>query len=480
MKRLLIALIVSCAAVCFFADPPWSVNLKVSNDPGTGNQNETTMGIFGSNQVCGGWNDSRLTTYHVGFCWSTNGGTSFIDTLMIEPTYPGDCDPCLVVNDSGHIYYFWLSYNPNTTVGDIYYCKSTNWGLSWGSMNCVTPGTANTLDDKPWAVIDGNNIFVSWYDYGGSGGLNFKRSTNRGQTWMSPVSIGSGGNGTMCIRGTDSMLYVGWGYQDLRFNRSTNMGMTWLGQSTIITCPWSPPSTSYRINNIPCYKSNNAKNVLYVIFCDSRWGSGQLDISFSRSTNQGVTWSTPVKINDTPGGDTTLQFYPYIAIDPNDNIHAVWYDTRGGNRNYVAFYYSYSTNGGTTWQTNQRVSDGRYLTSTFIGDYSTCAVDANYVYALWCDCRNGASNPDAYFAKAVNPVGIKEQEASAGPKSVLRMEFPNPGTTRSKIHFQPTDALLSLYQTDGRRVSGLNHSGIYFAVLQKGGVSICRKLVVVE
>jgi len=476
MKILIILLITAF----LFADPPWSTNLKVSQDAGTGNQNETTMGIFGGNQICGGWNDSRQTTYHVGFARSTNGGTSFAETLMIEPTYPGDCDPCMVVNDSGHIYYFWLSYNPNTTVGDIYFTKSTNWGQSWGPMNCVTPGTSNTLDDKPWAVIDKNNIFVSWYDYGGSGGLRFKRSTNLGQTWMSPITIGTGGNGTMCVRGTDSMLYVGWGYQDLRFNRSTNMGTSWLGQATIITCPWSPPSTPYRINNIPCYKSNNAKDVIYVVFSDSRWASGQLDVSFSKSTNQGVTWSTPVKINDTPGGDTTLQFYPYMAIDPNDNIHAVWHDTRGGSSSYVAFYYSYSTDRGTTWHSNQRVSDNRYLTGTFIGDYTACAVDVNFVYALWSDCRNGSGNPDIYFSKAVNPVGIKEQELISVKGSNIYLEFPNPFTKVAKIKFHPSDAELSIYQADGRKITRVINPGIYFVVLRKGSETISKKMIVID
>lgn len=477
MKKIIIIFI----AMFLFADPPWSINIKVSQDPGTGNQNETTIGIFGGNLVCGGWNDSRQTTYHVGFVRSTNGGSSFfLDTLMIEPTYPGDCDPCIAISDSGHIYYFWLSYNPSNYTGDIYFAKSTNWGQSWGPMNCATPGTPNTLDDKPWAIIDNNNIFLSWYDYGGTGALRFKRSTNLGQDWMSPVTIGSGGNGTMCIRGTDSMLYVGWGYQDLRFNRSTNMGTTWLGQATIITCPWSPPSTPYRLNNIPCFKSNNARNVLYVVFADSRFGSGQVDVSFSKSTNQGVTWSTPVKINDTPSGDTTLQFYPFMAIDPNDNIHVVWYDTRGGSRYYVALYYSYSTDQGATWTPNQRVTENRYYTNTFIGDYLACAVDANYVYALWCDCRNGSTNPDAYFSRTVNPVGIKENKTTAHLYRQLTLEVPNPFTKNSKIKYSPQNAVLNIYQIDGRKIRFPDAPGVYFVVLQNGDEMLCKKLIMIE
>ncbi|MEO0106083.1 MAG: hypothetical protein ABIL46_01985, partial [candidate division WOR-3 bacterium] len=104
-----IILLLLCGAA--FANPPWIPNIKVSQDPGTGNQNETTMANYQDTLFCGGWNDNRTGTYHVGFARSTNSGTTWAETLMYETTYPSDCDPCIVVNDSGHICYVWLSYN---------------------------------------------------------------------------------------------------------------------------------------------------------------------------------------------------------------------------------------------------------------------------------------------------------------------------------------------------------------------------------
>ncbi|HID32365.1 MAG TPA: exo-alpha-sialidase, partial [bacterium (Candidatus Stahlbacteria)] len=211
---------ISILPVLLFADPPWTPDVGIYE--GDGNQNETTMGVFGGNYVCGGWNDSRLGTYHVGFGASTDGGQTWKETLMIQTSYPDDCDPCIIISETGDIYYFWLSYNPYTARGDIYLTKSTDWGKTWQPSICVTPNSYNTLDDKPWAAIDGNNVFVTWYDYGGTFGLKFKRSTDYGQTWPgSGTVIGYGGNGTCPIRGTDSLVYVGWGMQDIRFNRST-------------------------------------------------------------------------------------------------------------------------------------------------------------------------------------------------------------------------------------------------------------------
>lgn len=463
-----------------FADPPWTANVKISQDAGSGNQNETTMAIFGDSLICGGWNDSRLGLYHVGFASSTDGGTTWHETLMVEPTYPSDCDPCILVDEFGVIYYIWLSYNASTYQGDNFLTKSTDWGQTWGPSLNLNPGTSSTLDDKPWGCIDGNNVFFTWYEFGGSGSLKFKRSSDYGATWSADVSVGSGGNGTTPFRGTDSTVFVGWGMQDIRLNKSTNMGTTWQGQQTIISATWSPPTTPYRLNNIPCFKTSSDRNTLYVVFADSRLAGGQLDVFFSRSTNQGTNWSTPIKINDTPAGDTTLQFYPWMAVDPNDNIHVVWHDTRGHSRYYIGQYYAYSSDQGVTWSTNQRVSDTVAYTNTFIGDYTANAASSDYVYAIWSDCRNGSGNPDIYFSKSSNQVAVKEERTIVNQGNGLILDFPNPFTRNSKIFYSPRNAELQFYQADGRRVKEINTRGVFFVRLEKDGQSLTKKLIMIK
>lgn len=463
-----------------FADPPWSVDVQVSQDPGSGNQNETTMGIFGDTLLCGGWNDNRQGLYHVGFARSVDGGVTWQETLMIEPSYPSDGDPVIAIDDAGVIYYFWLSFNSGSFVGDIFLTKSTDWGQTWQpSINC-TPGSPSTLDDKPWARIDGNDIFLTWYEYGGSGGLNFKRSTDYGASWSAGVTVGYGGNGTMAIRGTGSDVFVGWGFQDIRLNKSTDMGQTWQGQQTIIPVTWDPPYTPYRLNNVPCFDASNDHSQLYVVFACSRFGANQLDVLFSRSTNGGSTWTTPIKVNDTPPGNTSLQFYPFMAVDDQDNIHVVWHDSREGGTTVLAQYYAYSTDHGQTWSPNERISDASGNAQTFIGDYTACAVNANHVFALWCDCRNGSANPDVFFSSRVNDIGVQEQETQTAQGSTLRLSFPNPLFRGSEISYWPLDAKLSLYRIDGRKVAHVEAPGVYFVELSKGTQHITKKLIVVE
>ena len=381
-------------------DSPFIDDVPVSADTGTGNQNETTLGMWPGGYMCGAWNDNRTGEYHVGFARSTDyGSTWFPDTLMFEPSYSEDGDPVICVDDSGTIYYFWLSFNRSPSRGDVVLAKSTDWGQTWGPTLNVTPGTPSSLDDKPWATIDGDNVFLTWYEYGTSYDLKFKRSTDRGATWSSGVTVGTSGNGTFPFRGLDSTVYVGWGMTNIRLNKSTDMGATWQGQRTVISCPWSPGSTPWRMNNIPSFGTSLDRTKLYVVFADSRLGSNQTDVFFSRSTDAGDNWSTPVKVNDTQSGDGTHQFFPWLAVDPFDRIHVAWHDSRAGS-NRVAQYYSYSDDFGANWAANIRISDSAYQASTFLGDYTACLADSERVYALWCDTRNGSSDPDVFFSRA--------------------------------------------------------------------------------
>jgi hypothetical protein len=382
-------------------DPPFITDVPVSIDTNPeGNQNETTIGVAAGGITVGGWNDNRTGVYHVGFARSTDFGATWLpDTLMIDSAYSEDGDPVICVDDSGHIYYFWLSFKRSPSSGDIVLTKSTDGGATWGPILNVTPGSPSSLDDKPWATIDGDNVFLSWYEAYSSGSLKFKRSTDRGATWSSGIEVGRGGNGTYPFRGTDSTVYVGSGMQDLRLNKSTNMGATWQGQRTIITCPWYPGSTPWRMNNIPSFGTSLDRTRLYVVFADSRRANLQTDVFFSRSTDEGATWMTPVRLNDTPDPDTTKQFYPWLAVDPYDRLHAIWHDTRAG-ANRIAQYYAYSTDYGVNWSQNYRVSDTAVYASTFIGDYNACAADSFRVYGLWCDARTAPSNPDVFHSHA--------------------------------------------------------------------------------
>ena len=57
---------------------------------------------------------------------------------------------------------------------------------------------------------------------------------------------------------------------------------------------------------------------------------GQADVKFTQSTDGGVTWTTPVVVNDNvdaPGAPTD-QFQPSVAAGPNGAVAVAFYDRR--------------------------------------------------------------------------------------------------------------------------------------------------------
>jgi hypothetical protein len=96
---------------------------------------------------------------------------------------------------------------------------------------------------------------------------------------------------------------------------------------------------------------------LYAAFEDYRFGSGDADVRFTKSTDGGQTWSPSVRVHEALSTD---QFEPAIGVDTIGGIYVAWSDLR--NSPAWAFdtdiYVARSTDGGATWSAGVRASDG--------------------------------------------------------------------------------------------------------------------------
>ena len=111
-------------------------------------------------------------------------------------------------------------------------------------------------------------------------------------------------------------------------------------------------------------------------------GRSTTDVMFVRSTDGGLTFSAPKKINDNtcliPTSGTGLGQF---SVAPNGRLDAVWYDSRNSTNNIDSqLFYSWSTDAGVTWAPNVAVSDSfnpseGYPNQDKIGDYITIVSD---------------------------------------------------------------------------------------------------------
>ena len=123
------------------------------------------------------------------------------------------------------------------------------------------------------------------------------------------------------------------------------------------------------------------------------------------STDDGATWSAPVRVNDDPA-TIRSQFLPYIALDRTTGTVAVgFHDCRNDNgvpgsggtntipNDDAEYFGTYSTDGGATWAPNTRLSGGfsnaaAAAAPVDYGDYVGQAAHAGKLYTVWADNAN--------------------------------------------------------------------------------------------
>ncbi len=94
---------------------------------------------------------------------------------------------------------------------------------------------------------------------------------------------------------------------------------------------------------------------VYILSSVNPPGSDPLDVMFSRSTNRGATWSSPVRVNDDPIGDNTYEWFGTISVAPNGRIDVIW-NGAGTNIRNSELRYASSQDGGVTWSDSTAVS----------------------------------------------------------------------------------------------------------------------------
>ncbi len=152
-------------------------------------------------------------------------------------------------------------------------------------------------------------------------------------------------------------------------------------QPVRLTYDDSSSHTSF--NNVHCLAGSGT--TLHLAWYDHRGGIDQ--IWYKRSTDNGTTWSDDTALTSGPG----LKTDPALAV-AGDTVHVVWEDRRGGYSSEV--YYRRSTDNGTTWDAEQRLTDDNYMSRN-----PCVAVCSSNVYVAWASDTVGR---ELYFQRSTD------------------------------------------------------------------------------
>ena len=402
---------------------------------------------FGEPYIATNPNDplNSVCAFNMNNFYYTLNGYNWIKTGVAFSGFAVIGDPVLTFDSLGNTYYIQL-YQNGSTYG-LVVAKSTDKGITWGAESSVY-STSVGLCDKEWIAADftggpySNNIYVVWRQFG-STNMRFVRSTNFGQTWSSPMTY-TGDQGAYVTIGANGSIqggsvYIACAYgSSTRVSRSTDGGLTF--GSAVTAASFSGPgiicSGRYtvkgciRTDNFPRMAADNSytstRGNVYEVYASAQYP----DIYLVRSTNQGTTWSAPVKVND--DNTTTDQWMPSINVDKNGKIYISWYDSRvdPSNNLLTKLYGTVSTDGGLTFAPNFPISDVSFNPDNmkvsqgsgqayYIGDYIGTSITNNVGYAVWMDGRNNSLGsytgfyPDFAMTTSKSEVALNNNDSSS-------------------------------------------------------------------
>jgi hypothetical protein len=286
-------------------------------------------------------------------------------TQEMPPSWTNNTDPNVDFDSRGRAYQvtlpfnaFWANLHPNSNIGIVY---SDDLGRNWVKGNGGQPLehapnwsslSFGFVEDKQWIAVDRfatspfrDRVYAAWAIFNGfSTKIKFTYSADRGQTFKKPITLSSpsetGPSNTYVYPAVDAggnvyVAYVGWvdspaarRTETIFVTRSADGGKTW-GPFVPVAMPGVRsgccyPNTRFRIGIIENFAASQTyPGHVYLTWED--YDGSQYDVKFAQSTDYGMSWSAPVRVNDADPND---QFQPSVASGPNGAVAIAFYDRR--------------------------------------------------------------------------------------------------------------------------------------------------------
>jgi len=224
-------------------------------------------------------------------------------------------------------------------------------------------------------AVSGSNVVVVWHQYDESDyfyNIYSDYSTDGGATWhtdqLVEVNDGNAFSAQVTIDGSNVVAVwrqVEPGNTGIYAAYSTNAGANWNSAGAIDSR--SPSADSPKV-------AMDGSNVVAVWYQYDGEPTSRYHIYSNYSTNGGQTWgASDQRIED---NDSYDGYIPEVAIS-GSNVVAVWSQYDASTHRQI--YSNYSTNGGQTWGSDQRIEDNLI----YQAEYQKVAMNGLNVIAVW-------------------------------------------------------------------------------------------------
>jgi len=471
--------------------PPPSTSFRIF--PSTITQTEPIVCISPLNRMIMFGSSYTINTasgfISVGTYISTNGGYNWFgsDTCKGQNMQNYGGDPGVSIDKNGTFIITHIG-NPSVITG-VYSHFSTNMGVNWSNASTITSlqpedKGSSTADNSPTSPFYGR-VYAAWVNLTVFPAVvQFSHSTNSAVSWSSPMTVNPSPpqrcSGSYIETGTDGTIYICWAgasttfpfpSQYAGFAKSTNGGANWNVNQNIYSLSGIEPTIqqkgNIRVNSIPRFdidRSGGSRNGwIYMVSAEKGAGADSADIILHRSTNNGVNWSSGIRVNQDAHNNGKIQYCPAICVDSTGAVNVLFYDDRNTTSDSAEVMLARSKDGGITWN-EFRVSSHKFKpkpivgsVSNYQGDFITVISAGNKIFTYWMDDYSGIYQCWSSIID-INTIGIRKIENEIPGKFELGQNYPNPFNPSTNIRYNIPDngfVTLKVYGITGRLVSTL-------------------------
>ena len=377
-------------------------------------------------------------------------------------TFDRASDAVVAFGDHNEVYFSSLIFNDTSGNGlqsAIVNNTSLDGGKTWGPVTVVQDDPGGGLNDKNWVVVDNGSegghhhgrVYVTWDRVAG---VIVKYSDDKGRTWVpaspvyTPNAYAGQGISAYPVVKPNGDLFVAFMSQaappaltaapgdeiaEAVAGLSKVSSATFVGAGTVPTGVPLPPAVvasvrTYTGNPIRHQRAGTLLSAavdqhtgrIYVVWEDSFFRTDAANDAVLSWSDDGFTWSSPVRVNPGRTNDDLDHYNPSVAVHDDGTVDVVWrqrqespssdVDTYSRDVDtYLARSHDHGLHFGTPLKVDRAPSDTRFGAFSrgglFQGDYDQVATSGGLSYVVRSESyapSRRAEAPDVPNAKTLH------------------------------------------------------------------------------
>ena len=409
--------------------------------------------------------------------------------------YERATDPWVTFAPDGTVYQIAVAFSGANfapgAVNAVLVSRSADGGRSWSNPVALIRDGSDFFNDKEAITADPTDaryVYAVWDRIAPSAGgpTWFSRTMDSGRTWEAARLIYDPGPGNQTINNQIVVLPDGTlvnfftritgadtGTPDtsLAVMRSSDKGASW--SAPVVIAAVQALGTRDPETRAPIRDGANLGSIaagrdgtLAAVWQDSRFSGGAHDgIAFSRSTDGGMTWTPPVRVNSVAA---VPAFVPTVHVRGDGRIGVTYYDLRNNTSDPAtlpADYWLTSSADGVNWQETHVSGPFDFAIAPnarglFVGDYQALtSIGGDFVpFFAQTNTGNASNRTDVFVARVSGVAPVNTTAATArearGPRTAeatLRAEAATPLAPAPELSRRLAESALLTIERRARR-----------------------------